>query len=128
MNHVPVLLEEALHALNPRDGGLYVDATFGAGGYSRAILGAAEARVIAIDRDPRARKAADVLRAAHPGRFIFVQACFGELEGVLEQSGAEQVDGMVFDLGVFLVVIASILLALSELGRLSRNEIDGKEH
>ena len=52
--HVPVMLAEVLDMLRPRDGGLYVDGTFGAGGYTRAILDAADCRVAAIDRDPSA--------------------------------------------------------------------------
>ena len=50
--HLPVLLGEAIAALNPRDGALYLDGTFGAGGYSRALLEAASCRVVAFDRDP----------------------------------------------------------------------------
>ena len=52
--HVPVMLDQVLATLSPRDGALYVDATFGAGGYTRAILAAAACKVIAIDRDPQA--------------------------------------------------------------------------
>jgi 16S rRNA (cytosine1402-N4)-methyltransferase len=100
MSHVPVMLAEMLADLAPRDGGLYVDGTFGAGGYSRAILAAAEARVIGIDRDPRARVASEPLKAAYPGRFTLAEARFGDLGGVLDQIGARTVDGVVLDLGV----------------------------
>jgi 16S rRNA (cytosine1402-N4)-methyltransferase len=100
MSHAPVMLAEMLAALAPRDGEVYVDATFGAGGYSRAILRAADTRVIALDRDPSARAAADVLHEAYPGRFAFVEARFGDLESVLDVIGRRKVDGVVFDLGV----------------------------
>jgi 16S rRNA (cytosine1402-N4)-methyltransferase len=100
MSHAPVMLAEMLTALAPRDGGLYVDATFGAGGYSRAILAAGETRVIAVDRDPRARGPGAALRAAYPGRFTLVEARFGDLEGVLDAAGVERFDGIALDLGV----------------------------
>lgn len=100
MSHAPVMLEEVVSALGVRDGGIYVDCTFGAGGYSRAILGAAEARVIALDRDPRARTAGEAVRAANPGRFALVEARFGGLASVLAQIGAERIDGVALDLGV----------------------------
>jgi 16S rRNA (cytosine1402-N4)-methyltransferase len=100
MSHVPVMLAEMLADLAPRDGGLYVDATFGAGGYSRAILGAADTRVIGIDRDPRARLASEPLKAAYPGRFTLVEARFGDLAEVLDQIAVRTVDGVVLDLGV----------------------------
>ena len=99
-SHIPVMLTEVVDALGLRDGGLYVDATFGAGGYARAILGAAETRLIGIDRDPRARKPAEAVRACYPGRFIFAQGRFGDLDAILEQMSAEEVAGIVFDLGV----------------------------
>ena len=62
--HTPVMLEEVLEALQPRDGGLYVDATFGAGGYTRAMLDAAECRVLGLDRDPTARETAQRVKSA----------------------------------------------------------------
>ena len=52
--HAPVMLAEVLEALSPRDGGIYIDGTFGRGGYSRALLEAAETKVFGIDRDPEA--------------------------------------------------------------------------
>ena len=73
--HVPVLLEEVLSALSPVAGCRIVDGTFGAGGYSRALLEAG-AHVVAIDRDPNVRRFADALSAAHPNRFTFVAGTF----------------------------------------------------
>jgi 16S rRNA (cytosine1402-N4)-methyltransferase len=100
MSHVPVMLDEVLHALEPRDGALYIDGTFGAGGYSRGILSAADCRLIGIDRDPSVLLAADQLKRAAPQRFAFVQAAFSEMEEVVKNSGGETVDGIVLDIGV----------------------------
>ncbi len=80
--HIPVLLSEVLQSLEPRDGGLYIDGTFGAGGYTRAILGAADCRVIAIDRDPTAIAAGRGLAADHHGRLILVEGRFSELDAI----------------------------------------------
>ena len=77
--HVPVLCAEVVAALNVRDGGTYVDGTFGAGGYSRAILEAADCKVIAIDRDPDAISAGVQLAADFNGRLILVEGRFGNL-------------------------------------------------
>jgi 16S rRNA (cytosine1402-N4)-methyltransferase len=100
MNHVPVLLGEVLHALEPRDGALYVDGTFGAGGYSRAILGAADCRVLGIDRDPNVRPVGEDLKQASGGRFVLVEAPFSAMQDVVNGAGGETVDGIVLDLGV----------------------------
>jgi 16S rRNA (cytosine1402-N4)-methyltransferase len=97
--HVPVLLKEAMEALNPRADGLYVDATFGAGGYSRALLDGG-ARVIALDRDPTAIRAGAALKASFGGRLELVEARFGELEEVAKRLGIDAVDGVVLDIGV----------------------------
>jgi 16S rRNA (cytosine1402-N4)-methyltransferase len=91
--HVPVLLGEVVDALQPRAGKLLVDATFGAGGYSRALLDAG-ARVIAFDRDPSARKFAEGLPA---DRFRLVERRFSELD---QETGEAAVDGVVLDIGV----------------------------
>ena len=99
LGHIPVLLKEAMAALDPQPGGLYVDATFGAGGYSRVLLERG-ARVIAIDRDPRAVRAGAALAAASGGRLRLAEARFGELDAVARRLGAEAVDGVVFDIGV----------------------------
>lgn len=98
--HVPVLLHEAVAALHPRAGGRYLDATFGAGGYTREILRTEGAQVIALDRDPTAvRAGADLVDAAR-GRLTLVEARFSELETVARAQGLAPLDGVVFDIGV----------------------------
>ena len=97
MSHYPVMLTEVLAALSPVDGGVYVDGTFGAGGYSRAILDAADCTVVAIDRDPDAQKRAE---GFDDPRLIFLRGCFGDVEALLREAGIEKVDGFVLDLGV----------------------------
>ena len=95
--HVPVLLDRVVEWFAVRDGGLYVDGTFGAGGYARAILRTAGARVIGIDRDQTAiARGADLVSQAQ-GRLELVEERFGELQSVVAESSA---DGIVFDLGV----------------------------
>ena len=98
--HTPVLLTPALEHLQPRDGGTYIDATFGAGGYTRAILDAADCRVLAIDRDPSAVAGGAGRASAYAGRLTLRQGRFSELEEIARQCGLTQVDGVVFDLGV----------------------------
>ncbi len=92
--HAPVLLAEAMEALALRDGGVYVDATFGGGGYSREMLARADCRVIAFDRDPDAISRGGELTASAKVKFTLHQGRFGDL--YLD----ELVDGVVFDLGV----------------------------
>ena len=99
IGHVPVLLQEAMDALEPRAGGLYVDATFGAGGYARALLDRG-AQVIAIDRDPSAVRSGAALAASSGGRLRLAEARFGELDAVAKRLGVEAVDGVVLDVGV----------------------------
>jgi 16S rRNA (cytosine1402-N4)-methyltransferase len=95
--HVPVLLDEVLAALSPLDGKRVVDGTFGAGGYSRALLEAG-AVVIAIDRDPSVKPFADVLMAEFEGRLIFVPGTFSELDTLAAEHGP--IHGVVLDIGV----------------------------
>ena len=97
--HVPVLLHEAMDALDPRAGGVYVDGTFGGGGYTRALLDRG-ACVIALDRDPSAIRAGETLKASSGGRLELVEARFGELDGVAKRLGVETVHGVVLDIGV----------------------------
>lgn len=98
--HLPVLLGEVIEHLAPHDGGIYVDGTFGAGGYTRAILNAADTRVIAIDRDPTAIENGQALVAESAGRLALVHARFSELDAVVEAQGVGRVDGVVLDIGV----------------------------
>ena len=98
--HVPVLLPEMLTALAPRDGGCYLDGTFGGGGYAEAILNAATCRLWAIDRDPDAIARGALLAARYPGRLHLLHGSFGELLRLLADAGVRQLDGVVFDLGV----------------------------
>lgn len=98
--HIPVLLSEVVAALAPHAGESYIDATFGAGGYTRAVLEAADCRVLAIDRDPDALVRADKLGAEFPGRLVFAQAAFSTLDEVAEAQGFAPVDGVMLDIGV----------------------------
>ncbi len=95
------MLAEVIEALSPPDASstTLVDATFGAGGYTAAMLGRG-ARVVAFDRDPAAARYAAPLKAANPGRLTLIQRPFSELEPGLEEAGAAGCDGVVFDLGV----------------------------
>ena len=98
--HIPVLGRPAVEFLNVRDGGIYVDGTFGAGGYTRAILAAANCKVIGIDRDQTALAAsADLVEDAN-GRLILSEDNFSNLDAIARDTGHETVDGVVLDLGV----------------------------
>jgi 16S rRNA (cytosine1402-N4)-methyltransferase len=99
-SHAPVLLAEVLAALTPADGERIVDGTFGAGGYTRAVLGAAETRVLAIDRDPAAGPRAEKLAAEVGPRLVFRAGCFGDLDQIAREAGFDQVQGVVLDVGV----------------------------
>jgi 16S rRNA (cytosine1402-N4)-methyltransferase len=98
--HIPVMLAEVLDALSPAEGDVIVDGTFGAGGYSRALLQAADCMVIGIDRDPSAAPRGRALEEEFPGRFRFLSGCFGDMEALLAEAGVEAVDGVVLDIGV----------------------------
>jgi 16S rRNA (cytosine1402-N4)-methyltransferase len=98
--HIPVLLSEVLATLRPQDGETYIDATFGAGGYARAILEAADCRLIALDRDPDAILAGQQLVEEFAPRLTLVNEPFGNLRAISETLGVEAADGIVLDLGV----------------------------
>jgi 16S rRNA (cytosine1402-N4)-methyltransferase len=98
--HIPVLGRPALQFLNVRDGGIYIDATFGAGGYTRAILAAANAQVIGIDRDQTAiALGADLVEQAN-GRLTLSEDRFSNLDTIARDCGFTAVDGVVLDVGV----------------------------
>lgn len=98
--HNPVLRDSALAALAPKEGGRYVDGTFGAGGYSAALLAAVDCRVWGIDRDPDALATGQALAERFPGRLTLVDGRFGEMDVLLARHGVAQVDGIALDLGV----------------------------
>lgn len=98
--HTPVMLTEVIRALSPKDGAIYVDGTFGAGGYTNAILSAADCHVYGIDRDPDATKRGQVLQKETKRRFTIVEGNFKDLDLLLAAENIHQVDGIVFDLGV----------------------------
>jgi 16S rRNA (cytosine1402-N4)-methyltransferase len=104
--HTPVLLAKVIAALVPADGAIYVDGTFGAGGYSHALLEAADCRVWATDRDLDARPRGDALAADYPGRFTLLSGRFGDLEDLLERRGVRLVQGIALDLGLSSTQIA----------------------
>ena len=97
--HIPVLLDEVLDGLAIQPGEVHVDATFGAGGYSRAML-AAGADVHGFDRDPDAAITGNALARQSEGRFTFHAGRFSQLAQMLRAAGITQVDGIVFDIGV----------------------------
>lgn len=96
--HIPVLLQEMLHTLAPQDGCTYIDATFGGGGYTDAILNTANCKVIAIDRDPDAQKRALPFENKYKDRFQFISGTFSELDTLLPKDSL--CDGIVFDFGM----------------------------
>jgi 16S rRNA (cytosine1402-N4)-methyltransferase len=98
--HVPVLLSSMVTQLAPRTGEVYIDGTFGEGGYSRAILSSCPCSVIACDRDPAAVPYAQALVEQFGARFQFFPARFSEIPLLLARTGLSSVEGMVFDLGV----------------------------
>lgn len=94
--HIPVMLQEVLAALKPQKGEVYVDATFGNGGYTRAILEAANCKVIALDRDPTVKIRANEMKNMYGERFEFRSGQFGDFADLVP----EKINGAVFDIGV----------------------------
>ena len=98
--HLPVMLNEVLETLAPHDGGLYLDGTFGAGGYTKGILEAADCRVIAIDRDPEAVARGREMAEDYEGRLVVLEGRFGDMEQLLAGAGEGPLDGVALDIGV----------------------------
>lgn len=95
-SHAPVMLNEVLGALAPKEGETYIDATFGGGSYTRAFLEAANCKVIGLDRDINAKNRAQVFENEYKNRFSFIQSEFSKIGEI----GLDRVDGIVFDIGV----------------------------
>lgn len=100
MTHTPVLLKEMLSLLSPQDGGIYVDATFGAGGYSKAILESADCKVYAIDRDETVTKFYDDLSVKYPDRINLSIEKFSNIKNLLDSNNIRGIGGIIFDIGV----------------------------
>ncbi len=100
VEHIPVLLDEVINALSLTKDEVYVDATFGLGGYTKAILSKQNCKVVAIDRDPQAKVFADDLKKSFTDRFYFKNGNFSELGNLLNELKIYKVGGIVFDLGV----------------------------
>jgi 16S rRNA (cytosine1402-N4)-methyltransferase len=98
--HIPVLAGRAVEWLGVHAGGVYLDATFGAGGYARAILATPGTRVIGIDRDDSAIAAGAALAEQAQGRLVLAAGRFSDLQAIAANHGIDAVDGVVFDLGV----------------------------
>lgn len=96
MKHFPVMLNEVIKAITPKDGEVYVDATFGNGGYTEALLKAANCKVISIDRDPSVLPRVEELMGKFGSRFEFRSGTFGQFSDLINQP----IDGAVFDIGV----------------------------
>lgn len=98
--HIPVMLNEVIAALAPSDNEIHVDGTFGAGGYSTAILQSANLRLYVIDRDQTALARGEALAQKYGDRFTRMHGCFGDVESLLAARDVGAVDGIVVDLGV----------------------------
>ena len=98
--HLPVLLDEVMAHIAPKAGEVHVDGTFGAGGYSRAILKTAACDLYAIDRDPAALAGGDELVALSDQRLTLLSGCFGDMRALLAEHAVTRVDGIVLDIGV----------------------------
>lgn len=98
--HISVLLREVIEILSPKEGGIYVDGTFGAGGYSQAILEAADCIVYGIDRDPLAISIGQKMAKKYAGRLIMLEGCYADMEALLAIAGVSAVDGIALDIGI----------------------------
>ena len=98
--HLPVLLDQVVDVLTPKRGARYIDGTFGAGGYSRAFLEAADCTVWGIDCDPSVIETGERLAHEFGGRLTFVSGRYGDMDSILSDIGVTQIEGIALDLGV----------------------------
>jgi len=98
--HIPVMLNEVIAALSPRNDAIYVDGTFGGGGYAVALLQAAQCAVYGIDRDAAAIARGRIVGARFPGRLSLIHGRFSEMQTLLAQQNVRDADGIALDLGV----------------------------
>ncbi|MDR0678061.1 MAG: 16S rRNA (cytosine(1402)-N(4))-methyltransferase RsmH [Holosporaceae bacterium] len=98
LQHIPVLLKEVVTTLSPVENGIYFDGTFGGGGYTKAILDAANCKVIAVDRDSHVKPLAEKFKSIYGERFDFFHAKFSDIKSILKPN--KKIDGIVLDLGV----------------------------
>ncbi|VAX07738.1 16S rRNA (cytosine(1402)-N(4))-methyltransferase [hydrothermal vent metagenome] len=98
--HFPVMRDEVIAMAAPKDGEIFIDGTFGAGGYSRALLESANCIVYAIDRDPHVQETADKLAEEYSGRFHLLPGCFSQMDSLMESQAVGAVDGVLLDIGV----------------------------
>ena len=99
--HIPVMLNEVMEYLSPKDGEVYIDCTFGAGGYSRKILSSSQCKLFSIDQDPSVTRFAQQIQQEYPSeRFIFINKNFSNLADIAQENNLTSVDAIVFDLGI----------------------------
>ena len=98
--HRPVLLKAVIAAINPRAQAIYVDGTFGGGGYSRGLLEAADCTVLGIDRDPEACARGATMVQEFDGRLSTIHGCFGDMDRLLASQEIFNVEGIMLDIGV----------------------------
>ena len=100
LNHLPVMVDEVINHLKPKESKTYIDATFGQGGYSRKILNASNCNVIAFDRDKQSERYSIELKKEFPKKFNLYIEKFSNIERILNKNSIKKVDGIVLDLGL----------------------------
>ncbi|MAI76865.1 MAG: 16S rRNA (cytosine(1402)-N(4))-methyltransferase [Pelagibacteraceae bacterium TMED65] len=100
LSHLPVMVDEVVSLLNPKDKKIYLDGTFGQGGYSREILNKANCKIFAIDRDHQSKQFAEELKKKFGRRFIFNVEKLSNINLLLKKYKEDRIDGIVLDLGV----------------------------
>ncbi len=100
LSHYPVMVNEVVSLLNPKDNYTYLDGTFGQGGYSKLILESSKTRILAIDRDKESEYYAEEVRKKYGSRFLFLKDKLSNLELLLKKTKINSLDGIVLDLGI----------------------------